>query len=242
MTNTAVSTNHALLDRPVWSAFSGPLREFSAGNTHAVRAAKDVGPLAATRDDSPEALAALAQLAPERGTIGLMQAGPAPAPDTLNVLGVFPLIQLLASEPLASSPIDQPITPLDTTHAPAMQALAAVTKPGPFFARTHMLGHFWGIWIDTHLVAMAGERLKMPGYTEVSGVCTHPDYRGRGYAKALMAKVADGIFARGDKPILHAYADNPALPLYHKLGFAHRADFTMKWLAKPGAGTAIFGR
>jgi hypothetical protein len=75
---------------------------------------------------------------------------------------------------------------------------------------------------------MGGERMKPDGFTEVSGVCTHPDHRGRGYAAALMRKVATGIQARGETPFLHAYASNrEALALYERLGFATRCEVLM---------------
>ena len=89
-----------------------------------------------------------------------------------------------------------------------MLALATLTRPGPFFARTHQLGAFIGVKQDGRLVAMAGERMQPTGFTEVSGVCTHPDPRGRGYAGGLMRQVAARILARGETPFLHAYADN----------------------------------
>lgn len=240
-TGTSANERH-VLDRPVWSALTGPLAQFGVGGPLARRCAEDVGPLAAARDDSPAALAALAALAPDTGSIGLMQAGGTHELPGLNVLGSFAGVQMVADRPLPQTSVDHPISALEDRHSEAMQDLAALTKPGPFAARTHMLGLFWGIWIDGRLAAMAGERFSVPGYTEISGVCTHPDFRGRGYAKALMTKVAEGISRRGCQPVLHAYADNPAVPFYQELGFTKRIDMTFSWHAKPGAGTAIFGR
>nr|WP_240898070.1 GNAT family N-acetyltransferase [Agromyces luteolus] len=108
-----------------------------------------------------------------------------------------------------------------------MLALARLTEPGPFEARTHELGGFVGVREPTTgaLVAMAGERMRPDGHTEVSGVCTHPDHRGRGLAAALSIAVARRILARSETPFLHAYARNrPAVALYERLGFVHRAD------------------
>ncbi|HEX4693502.1 GNAT family N-acetyltransferase [Sphingomonas sp.] len=105
-----------------------------------------------------------------------------------------------------------------------MYDLAVLTRPGPYVSRTNQLGDFIGVKLDGRLVAMAGERMAMPGLREVSGVCTHPDFRGRGYAAGLMRIVAARMHARGEVPFLHAYASNTgAIGLYESLGFRHRA-------------------
>ena len=101
-----------------------------------------------------------------------------------------------------------------------MIELTALTKPGPFGPRTHELGTYVGIRDGGKLVAMAGERLKVPGYTEVSAVCTHPDHLGKGYARVLMKEVMRAIRERGETPFLHVRGDNArAIALYERLGF-----------------------
>ena len=125
------------------------------------------------------------------------------------------------------------IVPLSEADAPDMLALATLTEPGPFRSRTHALGDFVGVKIDGRLVAMAGERMKPTGFTEVSGVCTHPDFRGRGYAGGLMRAVAERIIARGETPFLHVYPHNEgAIALYEALGFRLRRAVTMAVLAR----------
>jgi predicted GNAT family acetyltransferase len=122
---------------------------------------------------------------------------------------------------------------LRESNALEMRSLAELTQPGPFFARTHQLGEFIGIRSGGKLIAMAGERMKAPGFTEVSAVCTHPDHRGRGYAGALMAKVAVKILSRGETPFLHVYAHNTgAIALYEKLGFRLRRALSMRVLVR----------
>jgi predicted GNAT family acetyltransferase len=111
-----------------------------------------------------------------------------------------------------------------------MIELTALTKPGPFSTRTHELGTYFGIREGGKLVAMAGERLKVPGYTEVSAVCTHPEHTGKGYARVLMIEVMRGIRQRGETPFLHVRQDNErAIALYERLGFIkrHRGHFAV---------------
>jgi predicted GNAT family acetyltransferase len=106
-----------------------------------------------------------------------------------------------------------------------MVALAELTEPGPFRIRTIELGNFYGIFHEDRLVSMAGKRMHLPGLIEVSGVCTHPAARGRGYARRLMQIVMDEIEQDGCAPFLHAWAANPARRLYESLGFALSRQF-----------------
>jgi predicted GNAT family acetyltransferase len=102
-----------------------------------------------------------------------------------------------------------------------MVALVELTRPGPFARRTLAMGRYIGIRDSGRLVAMAGERMHLDGYTEVSAVCTHPDYRGRSYARMLVSEIGSGIVERGETPFLHVYATNDvAIRTYEKLGFA----------------------
>jgi GNAT superfamily N-acetyltransferase len=116
------------------------------------------------------------------------------------------------------------LTPAD---APAMVALAELTEPGPFRLRTIELGNFYGIFRGERLVSMAGKRMHMPGFVEVSGVCTHPDARGHGYARALMQIVIDEIEQSGRTAFLHAWENNPATRLYKSLGFSLTRTFDL---------------
>jgi predicted GNAT family acetyltransferase len=108
---------------------------------------------------------------------------------------------------------------LGLADVPAMAELVQVTDPGPFGPRTIEFGTFYGIRDQGRLVAMAGERIHPGRYAEVSAVCTHPEYRGRGYAAALVAAVTRGMIARGDLAMLHVRTDNPAVRVYEQVGY-----------------------
>lgn len=137
-----------------------------------------------------------------------------------------PLLQMVCENGAAwKAPGARPseIFELGDADSPEMVELATLTKPGPFGTRTHELGYYVGIRHEGKLVAMAGERLKVPGYTEVSAVCTHPDHLGKGYAATLMTEVMQRIRSRGEKPFLHVRSDNArAIALYERLGFRVR--------------------
>ncbi len=97
------------------------------------------------------------------------------------------------------------------------------------------MGDYLGIFDGRRLVAMAGRRMHVPGFIEVSAVCTHPDYQGRGYAKALVSSVAAGIAAGGDTPFLHVRQTNTvAIATYERLGFATRRVMSITVLRRPG--------
>jgi predicted GNAT family acetyltransferase len=108
---------------------------------------------------------------------------------------------------------------------PEMLRLTAETQPGPFEAGTINLGGYVGIFVGQRLVAMAGRRMNPPSFVEVSAVCTDPEYRGRGYARAVMLEVLGGIWREGGRGFLHVANNNPARALYEDLGFVARRDF-----------------
>ncbi|MGN6270020.1 MAG: GNAT family N-acetyltransferase [Sphingomonas sp.] len=214
------------LDRPVWQALTTRQRRFALSDTRAVRFDPAIGLFAAAADTEPDSLAALVELAPRGDVIGLVETRLPPLPPGLRIVKQAACVQMVAERPVLPPP-DFAFEPLGNDDAPAMLELATLTEPGPFFARTHELGDFIGTREDGQLVAMAGERMKPPGFTEVSGVCTRPGFRGRGYAAGLLATVASRIAARGETPFLHAYADHAAtIALYERLGFRVRATVT----------------
>lgn len=212
------------LDCPAWSALTTHQATYALGGRGAWRFREDIGPFAGAKDASPQSVAALAALARAEDDMSLLEVLPPDPPPgierKLNAAGVQMVARAFTSDGASFS-----IEPLSERDSADMIALATLTRPGPFRAATHTLGRFVGIRDNGRLVAMAGERMQMPDFVEISAVCTHPDYRGRGYGAALMRAVGDRILSEGNTPFLHAYASNTgAIALYRKLGFELRAE------------------
>ncbi|MDG2534061.1 GNAT family N-acetyltransferase [Sphingomonas sp. HITSZ_GF] len=219
------------LDNPAWAALCTSQKHIARSNGLAQRYESDYAIFATAVNHSYEPLAALGALIAKTGPAIVLEKDPLPpVPNTIvqkHRMGV----QMLAEAPLAADP-DFAFHDLTDADAPEMLALATLTEPGPFFARTHRLGRFIGIRREGKLIAMAGERMRTHGFTEVSGVCTHPDFRGLGLAGRLMREVAARIVESGEVPFLHAYADNAgAIGLYERLGYRWRADIHVTMLA-----------
>jgi len=222
-----------VLDRPVWESLATRHEALSEGGPLAKRYLPDVNLFASARDDSAEALAALAELVKPGEHVYVLQVPKIAVPVALHAAKTALGVQMVATRPVQRESGSETILPLGDADAPEMLALAQLTQPGPFLARTHVMGHFIGIRIDGRLAAMAGERMHVPGHTELSGVCTHPDFRGRGLARRLSATVCAGIEARGETPFLHAWKDNhSAIALYEKLGFRWRTDVNVAVLER----------
>lgn len=221
-----------VLDRPVWESLSTRHASLSLGGELAKRYQHDVNLFASARDESQEALNALAALVEPGEHVYVLQVPTIAVPPALRATKTAPGVQMVAMCSIDAEPADGIVT-LGDVDAPEMLALARLTQPGPFLARTHVMGTFRGIRIDGRLAAMAGERMHVPGCTELSGVCTHPDFRGRGLARRLSTIVANAIQARGETPFLHAWKDNhPAIALYEKLGFRLRAEVNVAVLER----------
>jgi ribosomal protein S18 acetylase RimI-like enzyme len=214
------------LDNVIWQALTTRQIQFSQSVEGARRFVPDVGPLSAFPKPDDEGYQALAGLAAPGGTIAVFLDEPYQPRAGWSVVAGAPLLQMMwqhGSALKASSQPAPPMVELGDPDSAEMIALAALTKPGPFGPRTHELGNFYGIRKEGKLVAMSGERMKVPGHTEISAVCTHPEHTGHGYAAALMTCVVRGILDREEVPFLHVRGDNGrAIELYKRLGFAER--------------------
>ena len=221
------------LDRPVWSALTTEQAGLAVASGAAVRIDPAYGPFAAARDRSDAAQQALADLlsGPE-DRIGLVEREAWPVPPGTQVLGGGDVVQMVFEGKAPRAPDDPRIKRLGERDAKAMAALAHATEPGPWGSKTHRYGDFYGIRIGRKLASMAGERLRLPGLAELSGVSTWPEFRGQGLAATLTRRVVRGFLERGDTPFLHCYAANVgAIALYEKLGFRTRARLTFTILA-----------
>lgn len=222
------------LDRPVLSALCGARQACLATTTGAaMRFSPGYATFAVCPDPVPQALDDFVRLDMPEGLLITVEAQDMAVPQGMVVTKDAILAQMVLTAPARFSRTDIAVEPLGEADAADMLALATLTEPGPFYDKTHRLGDFVGVRHGGRLVAMAGERMKPDGFTEVSGVCVHPAARGRGYAGAMIKAVTDRILSRGERAFLHSYPDNAgAMALYHGLGFVERARVNMRVLEK----------
>jgi len=215
------------LDNVIWKALTTRQAGFAQTSTQARRFVPEVTSLAGFSEPTPDGYKSLKELLSGRETLALFLDEPYEARTGWELVGKAPLLQMVCENgnALPVAPVDSSpeLIELNVANSAEMIALTTLTKPGPFNKRTHELGTYLGIRSGGILVAMSGERLKVPGYTEVSAVCTHPEHTGHGYARILMSEVMRRIRSRGETPFLHVREDNPrAIELYHRLGFKRR--------------------
>ena len=217
------------LDRPALSALTTRQAPLAVTDGPATRFDPACALFAGVSGDDPD-WTALRRLARATGPLALFEAA-APEPPGFELIDHIPCLQMICE---VLTPGGRAIDVVDLTDAdgPEMLALATLTRPGPFFEKTHQLGPFVGVRREGRLVAMAGERLSLDGHAEVSGVCTHPDARGQGLAGALTRIVATRIQQRGETAFLHARAAHvETIAFYETLGFRPRAQIDYRVLA-----------
>lgn len=226
-----ISPSH-VLDGPARAALLGPHARFAESVGGVLRYHPDVSVFVAMPEDPDEQdWNDAAKLVGPGGVVPTAGDDPAPPPGWEPVLrldGVQMVDDGVAAEP------DPEAVRLGPADVPEMLALVEHAQPGPFLTRTIELGTYLGIRHEGRLVAMAGERLHPPGWTEISAVCTHADFRGRGLATRLVHAVAHGIRERGETPFLHTSAENAnAIRLYESLGFVLRRRVTFAGFQAP---------
>lgn len=219
--------NDALLDDPIWHSLTSHHASLAVGaevgRGLVRRYPAAIGPLAALWEATPEAYAELASVVPEGDHVILFSEETPAVPAGWQLLRSGTLVQMVCPvAPEEPGPVEAMVElgPVDYAE---MVALTALTEPGPFRAQTGELGGFVGIRVDGRLAAMAGQRMSLEGFAEVSAVCTHPEFRGRGFAQVLVATVARAIHAGGRVPFLTAYEGNTgAIRVYEQVGFVPR--------------------
>jgi ribosomal protein S18 acetylase RimI-like enzyme len=250
MDELAIERAEELLDNPIWSALTTDHAGLAVGGAHtenqARRYPEEIGPLSGMPAETEAGWEALAELAGPGGASGggvvvlFFQETPR-IPAGWTVVRSGKLVQMVAERPTAveiTAPAGLTLRKLTAGDVQTMVELAEQTEPGPFRLRTLELGTFFGILDGGRLLAMAGKRMHVPGYVEVSAVCTHPEARGRGYARLLMSCVMEEIVAAGKTPFLHVLKSNAgAIRVYEDLGFRVRRELEFAALTMQGVVT-----
>jgi ribosomal protein S18 acetylase RimI-like enzyme len=217
-----------LLDS-VWNALRTVHAHFALRNGPAVRYPADVVPFAAMANADHSDLSPLAQLLAPAERVYLIGSQPKPTKN-LQVGPALDCFQMLfpTARHANAAPTDTPILRMTSADAPAMVALTDLAFPGFFRSRTHEMGTYYGIRINDELVAMAGERIAVPGFREISAVVTHPAHTGKGYATVLMNRLLQDHAAAGLQSFLHVSEHNSrAIAIYKRMGFVVLRSFAL---------------
>jgi ribosomal protein S18 acetylase RimI-like enzyme len=220
----------------IWRCMDGSQRHLTSGTARARRYLKGFSPIVAFADPDRPAFDDLADVCePGERFYCSEWAGAVPAGWTLERDA-----RMLVMVWQGATPEPDPTlaaVPLGAEHVARMCALAELTRPGPFDTRTIEFGDYFGILDGERLAAMAGERMHAGHLREVSGICTHPDYQGRGYARRLTALVVRRELARGQTPFLHVVATNvTAIALYERMGFVTARNVPVRIVSRATAG------
>ena len=214
------------LDHPIWTALTTTQRALAEGDGRARRYPTQITPFADMPEMSAANFAALGALMSPQDIAVLF------TPDAVSPPAGFKVTLADTGEQMIGTSVETPangvdIVTLGVDDVPDMIELTALTKPGPFYARTHELGTFLGIRVDGQLVAMIGERMKPAHFIEITAVCVHPSHRGRGYGQVLLSAISRQIVSRGKIPFLHVFTSNhSAIALYRRQGWKSAAVST----------------
>lgn len=224
------------LDNVIWHALGTRQAHLGERRDGVRRFLPDVSLLGGMEESTPEHYESLQSLLRAGERLGLFLDSPSPALPQFDTAISVPLLEMVCETEPSKQCTSLAIEPLTSKDVAEMLALTALTLPGPFGPRTHEMGDYFGLRENGKLIAMSGERLKIPGYTEISAVCTHPEHLGKGYARALITLLMERISARGETAFLHVRADNArAIALYESLGFRNRVILQYVVLEKRAA-------
>jgi len=223
------------LDNPIWNALNTGSAKFSHGNEHCRFIDPKMGFFAGLSSYEQEDLDRLYAACLPGQRVILFTSGYLPLTQDWLVLNDHELLQMVHNSNPSLEDAGERITKLEEKDIPAMLELTAMTKPGPFISRTIDFGGYFGIFEGEKLISMAGMRLSPDIFVEISAVCTHPDFLGKGLSAKVVQHVMEEIHAVGKTPFLHVYPENaPAIKVYSKLGFQPRAMLRVYLLEKIG--------
>jgi GNAT superfamily N-acetyltransferase len=216
------------LDNIFWHCLSGPHARHAVGTGDVRRYAPGFSPIIGARDAANPDFRALETLCAP-GEPAYIDAWSGPCPPGWEILKEARMFKMVwDATPPADDPAPEAIL-LAPDHAALAVELTRLTNPGPFGPRTPELGEYVGVFDGSRLVAMAGERCTLSGYREVSGICTHPDFQGRGLARKLTLKLVRRQALRGERTFLHVMGHNEgARRLYRKMGFRDDLETTVR--------------
>jgi GNAT superfamily N-acetyltransferase len=222
-----------LLDNITWHALSGPHAKFASGTGDARRYAPGFSPIIGFADLVHPNFAALAPFCgPDEHFYTDAWSGAVPAGWRIEVEST--MFKMIWESALPEDEAPEAVA-LKPEHAAQALELARLTRPGPFGLRTIELGEYFGCFVGDRLVAMAGERMHAAMLREISGVCTHPDFQGRGYARRLMSKLIRRQMQRNEFPFLHVMSANTgAHGLYQRMGFRDYRESVVRVISRSG--------
>jgi ribosomal protein S18 acetylase RimI-like enzyme len=212
------------LDNPVYASLTSHHADIARRIDDALRYPPDVAPFIGVGRSDRSATTAVERLVAAGDLVCFVGIVP-PLGTAWRVEHAAPIAQMVRDAPLPVADGPDVVELASESQVADMLALTALVYPHYFRPRTIAMGGYIGIYEDGRLAAMAGERLHFDGHREISAVCTHPDFLGRGLARRLIALLTNRILERGERPFLHFSHDNTrAKALYERMGFRHRAD------------------
>lgn len=225
-----------LLDNLMWHALSGTQARFALGSGAVRRMAPGFSALVGFENPQQPDLQALSALC-EPGESFYCSGWDGPAPEDWRIEAEGRMFNMVWDAPCPAQDQAPEAVPLMAAHAQQALDLALLTKPGPFGLRTLELGEYFGCFdAQGRLMAMAGERMQAEQLHEISGVCTHPDFQGRGLARRLMLKLVRRQLQRGETPVLHVMSANAgARGLYERMGFRYHREVVVRVIGRAAA-------